>query len=211
MSGLILLLFIIFFSIKIVKQSTCLVIERLGKFKSIAYTGLTIVIPFIDRIKAVIDLKEQNYDTPPLGFITKDNITISLNIIISYNITDPKLAVYETDNLQKSISFLAYTTIRDIISNMNLINVLQSINSKYEIIETSLNETTNKWGCKINKVEIVNINPPKDIKESFEKQIDSPKDTLPMIFDENGNFITKGSKVQILKTEGSKVIVKKLD
>ena len=107
-------------SIKIVKQSEVYIIERLGKFHKIADAGLTIIVPFIDHVRSVVSLKQQTMDIPPQGVITKDNVTITIDTVVFYKITDPAKAVYEIQSLKKGIEYLAITTIRDIVGKMDL-------------------------------------------------------------------------------------------
>ena len=112
---LVIILIIAFMSIKIVKQSEVYIIERLGKYHKIADAGLTIIIPFIDQVRSVVSLKQQTMDIPPQGVITKDNVTITIDTVVFYKITDPAKAVYEIQSLKKGIEYLAITTIRDIV------------------------------------------------------------------------------------------------
>ena len=154
---LILLAFIIFIacsSIKIVKQAEVYVIERLGRFYKVADAGLTIIIPFFDHVRSVVSLKQQTMDVPPQGVITKDNVTITIDTVVFYQITDPAKAVYEIQNLKKGIEYLAITTIRDIIGKMDLDETFSSrdgINTQLRVV---LDEATDRWGCKVDRVEI---------------------------------------------------------
>ena len=117
---LVIIIILAFASIKVVKQSEVYIIERLGKFHKAADAGLTIIIPFVDRVSSVVLLKEQTMDIPPQGVITKDNVTINIDIVVFYQITDPVKAVYEIQNLKKGVEYLAITSIRDIVGKMDL-------------------------------------------------------------------------------------------
>ena len=151
---LVIILVIAAMSIKIVKQSEVYIIERLGKFYKVADAGLTIIVPFLDHVRSVVSLKQQTMDIPPQGVITKDNVTITIDTVVFYQITDPAKAVYEIQSLKKGIEYLAITTIRDIIGKMDLDETFSSrdgINTKLRVV---LDEATDRWGCKIDRVEI---------------------------------------------------------
>ena len=131
---LVIILIIAFKSIKIVKQAEVYVIERLGKYHKIADAGLTIIVPFVDHVRSVVSLKQQTMDIPPQGVITKDNVTITIDTVVFYKITDPAKAVYEIQSLKKGIEYLAITTIRDIVGKMDLDETFSSrdsINQQY--------------------------------------------------------------------------------
>ena len=170
-------------SIKIVKQSEVYIIERLGKFYKVADAGLTIIIPFLDHVRSVVSLKQQTMDVPPQGVITKDNVTITIDTVVFYQITDPAKAVYEIQSLKKGIEYLAITTIRDIIGKMNLDETFSSrdgINNQLRIL---LDEATDRWGCKIDRVEIKDINPPADIRDAMEKEMNAERNKRAMILE----------------------------
>ena len=177
------ILIIAFMSIKIVKQSEVYIIERLGKFYKVADAGLTIILPFFDHVRSVVSLKQQTMDVPPQGVITKDNVTITIDTVVFYQITDPAKAVYEIQNLKKGIEYLAITTIRDIIGKMNLDETFSSrdgINTKLRIV---LDEATDRWGCKIDRVEIKDINPPADIRDAMEKEMNAERNKRALILE----------------------------
>ena len=170
-------------SIKIVKQSEVYVIERLGKFYKVADAGLTIIIPFLDHVRSVVSLKQQTMDVPPQGVITKDNVTITIDTVVFYQIIDPAKAVYEIQSLKKGIEYLAITTIRDIIGKMDLDETFSSrdgINNKLRVV---LDEATDRWGCKIDRVEIKDINPPADIQDAMEKEMNAERNKRAMILE----------------------------
>jgi len=170
-------------TIKIVKQSEVYIIERLGKFHKIADAGLTIIIPFIDQVRSVVSLKQQTMDIPPQGVITKDNVTITIDTVVFYKITDPAKAVYEIQSLKKGIEYLAITTIRDIVGKMDLDETFSSrdgINAKLRVI---LDEATDRWGCKIDRVEIKDITPPADVRDAMEKQMNAERNKRALILE----------------------------
>ena len=205
-----LILIIAFKSIKVVRQSEVYIIERLGKFHKIADAGLTIIIPFFDRVRSVVSLKEQTMDVPPQGVITEDNVTIVIDTVVFYQITDPAKAVYEIQSLKKGIEYLAITTIRDIVGKMSLDNTFSSrdaINNKLRIL---LDEATDKWGCRVNRVEIKDINPPADIRDAMEKQMNAERNKRAAILQAEGEkqaaiTIAEGKKeAAILEAEADK-------
>ena len=207
---LIIILIIAAMSIKIVKQSEVYIIERLGKFYKVADAGLSIIVPFLDHVRSVVSLKQQTMDVPPQGVITKDNVTITIDTVVFYQITDPAKAVYEIQSLKKGIEYLAITTIRDIIGKMNLDETFSSrdgINNKLRIV---LDEATDRWGCKIDRVEIKDINPPADIRDAMEKEMNAERNKRAMILESEAQrqsaiTIAEGKKqAAILEAEADK-------
>ena len=197
-------------SIKIVKQSEVYVIERLGKFYKVADAGLTIIIPFLDHVRSVVSLKQQTMDVPPQGVITKDNVTITIDTVVFYQITYPAKAVYEIQSLKKGIEYLAITTIRDIIGKMDLDETFSSrdgINNKLRVV---LDEATDRWGCKIDRVEIKDINPPADVQDAMEKEMNAERNKRAMILEaeaqrQSAITIAEGRKqAAILEAEADK-------
>ena len=178
---LIFILVVAFKSIKVVKQAEVYIIERLGKFHKIADAGLTIIVPFFDHVRSVVSLKQQTMDIPPQGVITKDNVTITIDTVVFYQITDPAKAVYEIQSLKKGIEYLAITTIRDIVGKMDLDETFSSRDTINQRLRTILDEATDKWGCKIDRVEIKDINPPADIRDAMEKQMNAERNKRAMI------------------------------
>ena len=180
---LVIILIIAFMSIKIVKQAEVYIIERLGKFYKVADAGLTIIVPFFDHVRSVVSLKQQTMDIPPQGVITKDNVTITIDTVVFYQITDPAKAVYEIQSLKKGIEYLAITTIRDIIGKMDLDETFSSrdgINTQLRVV---LDEATDRWGCKIDRVEIKDITPPADIRDAMEKEMNAERNKRAMILE----------------------------
>ena len=183
---LLLLLVLEFKSIKVVRESEVYIIERLGKFHKVADAGLTIIIPFIDTVRSVVSLKEQTMDIPPQGVITEDNVTIQIDTVVFYQITDPARAVYEIQSLKKGIEYLAITTIRDIVGKLSLDSTFTSrdlINNRLRIL---LDEATDKWGCKVTRVEVQDINPPEDIRDAMEKQMNAERNKRAAILQAEG-------------------------
>ena len=207
---LVLLLILLFNSIKIVREAEVYIIERLGKFHKVADAGLTIIKPFIDKVRSVVSLKEQTMDIPPQGVITQDNVTIRIDTVVFYQITDPAKAVYEIQSLKKGIEYLAITTIRDIVGKISLDSTFSSrdlINNK---LRQLLDEATYKWGCKVNRVEIQDINPPEDIRDAMEKQMNAERNKRAAILQAEGEkqaaiTIAEGKKESaILEAEAEK-------
>ncbi len=207
---LVIIIVIAAMSIKIVKQSEVYIIERLGKFYKVADAGLTIIIPFLDHVRSVVSLKQQTMDIPPQGVITKDNVTITIDTVVFYQITDPAKAVYEIQSLKKGIEYLAITTIRDIIGKMDLDETFSSrdgINTKLRVV---LDEATDRWGCKIDRVEIKDITPPADIRDAMEKEMNAERNKRALILESEAErqsaiTIAEGKKqAAILEAEADK-------
>jgi len=172
--------------IKIVPQSKVIIVEHLGRYKAAYEAGLHFLNPLTDRIRVTVSLKGQTMDVQPQSVITKDNVTIRIDNVVFYQITDPVKAVYEIENLQNGIRYLTTTTIRDVVGKMDLDSTFSSreaINNQLRII---LDEATDKWGCKINRVEIKDIDPPKDIREAMEKQMNAERTKRALILQAEG-------------------------
>ncbi|MBN2638659.1 MAG: SPFH/Band 7/PHB domain protein [Bacteroidales bacterium] len=217
-------LFVIFFvgsGIKIVRQSETMLIERLGRYNRTLNSGINIIIPVIDkpreivwryvlediadrqivrfRNKARIDLRETVYDFPKQNVITKDNVNVEINALLYFQITDAIKAVYEIENLPNAIEKLTQTTLRNVIGELELDESLSSrdtINAKLRLI---LDDATNKWGVKVNRVELQDINPPQDIKTAMEKQMRAERDRRAAVLEAEGL-----KKAKILEAEGFK-------
>ena len=183
---LIIVLVIAFKSIKVIKQAEVYIIERLGKFHKVADAGLTIIVPFLDHVRSVVSLKQQTMDIPPQGVITKDNVTITIDTVVFYQITDPAKAVYEIQSLKKGIEYLAITTIRDIVGKMDLDSTFSSRDLINEELRAILDEATDPWGCKIDRVEIKDITPPADIRDAMEKQMNAERTKRAQILQAEG-------------------------
>ena len=180
---LVIVLIIAFKSIKVVRQSEVYIIERLGKFQKIADAGLTIIIPFFDHVRSVVSLKQQTMDVPPQEVITKDNVTITINTVVFYQITDPAKAVYEIQNLKKGIEYLSVTTIRDIVGKMDLDETFSSRDQINKQLRIVLDDATDRWGCKIDRVEIQDIVPSADIRDAMEKQMNAERNKRALILE----------------------------
>ncbi len=207
---LVIVLIIAFKSIKVVKQAEVYIIERLGKFHKVADAGLTIIIPFLDHVRSVVSLKQQTMDIPPQGVITKDNVTITIDTVVFYQITDPAKAVYEIQSLKKGIEYLAITTIRDIVGKMDLDETFSSRDAINQQLRVILDEATDRWGCKIDRVEIKDINPPADIRDAMEKQMNAERNKRALILEaeaqrQSAITIAEGKKeAAILEAEADK-------
>ncbi len=220
--GIIILLAIVIISagVKVVPQSETRVIERLGRFHSVLAPGLNFIIPFVDRPKTiytrrvetlggrnyvrtvatnVIDLREQVYDFPSQQVITRDNVTTEINALLYFQITDPKKAVYEIDNLPNAIEKLTQTSLRNVIGELELDETLTSrdtINTKLQAI---LDDATNKWGVKVNRVELQDITPPESVRVAMEKQMQAERNRRAEILNAEGE-----KQSLILRSEGEK-------
>lgn len=183
---LVLVLIIGFKTIKVVKQSEVYIIERLGKFHKVADAGLTIIVPFIDHVRSIVSLKQQTMDIPPQGVITKDNVTITIDTVVFYKITDPAKAVYEIQSLKKGIEYLAITTIRDVVGKMDLDQTFSSRDTINDQLRVILDEATDQWGCKVDRVEIKDITPPADIRDAMEKQMNAERNKRAQILTAEG-------------------------
>ncbi|MBE3555557.1 MAG: SPFH/Band 7/PHB domain protein [Firmicutes bacterium] len=186
-------------SVKVVHQATAAVIERLGRFQRVAEPGLTLILPFIDQVRRVIDLREQVIDLPPNPVITKDNVTVNIDTVLYYQITDPIKVTYEIANLRLAIEQLTVTTLRSLIGEMELDQSLYSreqINSRLRVV---LDEATDSWGVKVNRVELKNIEPPEDIQQAMEKQMRAERDKRAAILTAEGE-----KQAAILRAEGER-------
>ena len=195
----IILLGVVVSSIKIVPQAQAFVIERLGSYNQTWNNGLHFLIPFVDRIAKRVNLKEIVKDFEPQPVITKDNVTMHIDTVVYFQITDAKLYTYGVDNPLNAIEMLTATTLRNLIGDLELDETLTSrdiINSKMKII---LDEATDPWGIKVNRVEVKNIIPPRDIQEAMEKQMRAERERREQILKAEGE-----KKSSILIAEGEK-------
>lgn len=205
----------------IVNQSEVIIIERLGKYHATLYSGLHFIIPFLDVPRKTmwtsikegpggkmyryaedvdrIDLREAVYDFPRQNVITKDNVTTEINALLYYQITDPKSAVYEVNNLPQAIEKLTQTTLRNVIGSLDLDESLVSRDQINERLRLILDEATDKWGVKVNRVELQEINPPHDIRNAMEKQMKAERDRRALILEAEGK-----KRAAILEAEGYK-------
>jgi len=197
-------------TIKIVPQSSVLLIERLGRFHRVAASGLNIIVPFFESPRAVywtnvrpgvtsIDLREQYIDLPPQPVITRDNVTINVDSVVYWMITDPIKAVYEINDLVGSLVQLTITGMRSVMGEMDLDHTLSNrdqINSKLRLI---LDEATDKWGVKVTRVDVKNINPPEDVRITMEKQMTAERNRRALILQAEGD-----KQAAITRAEGEK-------
>nr|MDQ3321887.1 SPFH/Band 7/PHB domain protein [Acidobacteriota bacterium] len=204
------LLFIAAKTLKIVPQSTVLLIERLGRFNRLAQSGLNIIIPFFDSPRDVywtnlrpgttsIDLREQYIDLPPQPVITRDNVTINVDSVVYWLITDPVKAVYEVNDLVGGLIQLTITGMRSVMGEMDLDHTLSNrdqINAKLRLI---LDEATDKWGVKVTRVDVKNINPPEDVRITMEKQMTAERNRRALILQAEGE-----KQASITRAEGEK-------
>ena len=197
--AIVILLIIAISNIFVVQQSRAYVIERLGGFHKVQGVGLHIKVPFIDRVAKKVSLKEQVLDYPPQPVITKDNVTMQIDTVVYFQITDPKLYAYGVEQPMAAMETLTATTLRNIIGDLELDQTLTSrdvVNTKMRSI---LDEATDPWGIKVNRVELKNILPPADIQNSMEKQMKAERDRRQAILQAEG-----AKKSAILVAEGEK-------
>ena len=197
--ALVILFVLVITNIFVVQQSRAYVIERLGAFHAVQGVGLHIKIPFIDRIARRVSLKEQVLDYPPQPVITKDNVTMQIDTVVYFQITDPKLYAYGVEQPMAAMETLTATTLRNIIGDLELDQTLTSrdvVNTKMRAI---LDEATDPWGIKVNRVELKNILPPADIQSSMEKQMKAERDRRQAILQAEGQ-----KKSAILIAEGER-------
>ena len=197
--ALVILLVLIISNIFVVQQSRAYVIERLGAFHAVQGVGLHFKIPFIDRIARRVSMKEQVLDYPPQPVITKDNVTMQIDTVVYFQITDPKLYAYGVEHPMAAMETLTATTLRNIIGDLELDQTLTSrdvVNTKMRAI---LDEATDPWGIKVNRVELKNILPPADIQSSMEKQMKAERDRRQAILQAEGQ-----KKSAILIAEGER-------
>ena len=196
---IVLVLAVLAANIRVVQQSRAFVIERLGAFQTVWGVGLHFKIPFIERVAKNVSLKEQVVDFPPQPVITKDNVTMQIDTVIYFQITDPRLYTYGVENPMGAIENLTATTLRNIIGDLELDQSLTSRDHINTQMRAILDEATDPWGIKVNRVELKNIMPPKDIQESMEKQMRAERERREAILQAEGQ-----KQSQILVAEGEK-------
>ena len=196
---LVILFILIISNIVVVQQSKAMVIERLGAFQAVWGVGLHVKIPFIDRIARRVNLKEQVLDYPPQPVITKDNVTMQIDTVVYFQITDPKLYCYGVEQPMTAMETLTATTLRNIIGDLELDQTLTSRDVINTRMRSILDEVTDPWGIKVNRVEVKNILPPQDIQSSMEKQMKAERDRRQAITQAEGQ-----KKSAILIAEGER-------
>lgn len=195
----VIVLIIVASSVRIVSQSNAYVIERLGSYHTTWQTGIHFLVPFINRVAKVVSLKEQVNDYDPQAVITKDNVTMQIDTVVFYQVTDPKLFTYGVSNPERALETLTATTLRNIIGDIELDTTLTSrdiINAK---IKATIDEATDPWGMKVTRVEVKNILPPKDIRDAMEKQMRAERERREAILRAEGE-----KSAAILQAEGFK-------
>ena len=186
-------------TVRIIPQARAGVVERLGRYQRTLNPGLTILIPFVDRLAPLIDLREQVVSFPPQPVITEDNLVVSIDTVIYFQVTDPKSATYEIANYIQAIEQLTVTTLRNVVGGLNLEEALTSrdqINTKLRVV---LDEATGRWGVRVNRVELKAIDPPHSIQDSMEKQMRAERDRRAQILTAEGT-----KQAAILTAEGQK-------
>ena len=196
--------------VRIVPQARAGVVERLGRFHRTLDPGLAIVIPFVDQVKPLIDLREQVVSFPPQPVITEDNLVVGVDTVLYFTITDPKAATYEVANPLQAIEQLTVTTLRNVIGGMTLEDTLTSRDNVNSALRIVLDEATGKWGIRINRVELKAVDPPGSIQEAMEKQMRAERDRRAAILTAEGvkqsQILTAEGEKQsaVLKAEGAK-------
>ncbi len=207
---IVIIILLIGLSVKIVPQSKAYVLERLGAYTETWQTGIHFKIPFIERIAKAVSLKEQVVDFPPQPVITKDNVTMQIDTVVFFQITDPKLFAYGVEYPISAIENLTATTLRNIIGDMELDHTLTSRDTINARIRGILDDATDSWGIKVNRVELKNILPPREIQEAMEKQMKAERERRESILRAEGEkasavLVAEGKKeAQILNAEGDK-------
>lgn len=196
---LVLVVILIIPNVKIVPQSQCYIIERLGSYFATWHNGLHFKIPFVERVAGVVSLKEKVKDFDPQPVITKDNVTMQIDTVVYFQITDPKLYTYGVENPISAIENLTATTLRNIIGELELDQTLTSRDVISTKMRSILDEATDPWGIKINRVEVKNILPPRDIQDAMEKQMRAERERREAILKAEGE-----KKSSILIAEGEK-------
>src|SRR5919112_554308 len=186
-------------TVRIIPQARAGVVERFGKYKETLPAGLNIVVPFIDRVRYLIDLREQVVSFPPQPVITEDNLVVSIDTVIYFQVTDPIAATYEIANYIQAIEQLTMTTLRNIVGGMDLEETLTSRDQINSGLRGVLDEATGKWGIRVNRVELKGIDPPPSIKDSMEKQMRADREKRAVILSAEGQ-----RQAAILTAEGSK-------
>lgn len=202
-SGLILLvlIFVVILarSIRIVPQANAGLVERLGRYHRTLEAGLTLIIPFVDRLRPLIDMRERVVSFPPQPVITEDNLVVSIDTVIYFQVTNPKSAIYEIENFIQGIEQLTVTTLRNVVGGLDLEQVLTSRDSINAALRGVLDEATGKWGVRVNRVELKAIDPPPSVQESMEKQMRAEREKRAVILTAEGE-----KQSQILTAEGAR-------
>jgi regulator of protease activity HflC (stomatin/prohibitin superfamily) len=197
-------------TVRVIPQARAGVVERLGRYSRTLTPGLTIVIPFIDRVKPLLDLREQAVSFEPQPVITEDNLVVSIDTVIYFQVTDPKSATYEIANPVNAIDLLTVTTLRNVIGGMTLEQTLTSRETINDQLRGILDDATGKWGIRVHRVELKSVDPPPSIKDTMEKQMRADREKRAAILQAEGIkqaaiLTAEGEKQSaILKAEGQK-------
>jgi regulator of protease activity HflC (stomatin/prohibitin superfamily) len=186
-------------SVRIVPQARAAVVERLGRFNRTLTPGLAVVVPFVDKVRPLIDLREQVVSFPPQPVITADNLMVSIDTVLYFQVTDPKSATYEIASYIQGVEQLTVTTLRDVVGRMDLEQTLTSREEINNALRGTLDEATGRWGIRVNRVELKAIEPPASIQDSMEKQMRADRDKRAVILTAEGQ-----RQSQILAAEGAK-------
>ncbi|MEI6294664.1 MAG: SPFH domain-containing protein [Actinomycetes bacterium] len=199
--GVVVLLAILFTigSIRIIPQASAGIVERLGKYHKTLEPGLNLIVPGIDRLRPLVDLREKVVSFPPQPVITEDNLVVSIDTVIYFQVTNPKSATYEIENYIQGIEQLVVTTLRNSVGGLDLEKALTSRDHINAILRGVLDEATSKWGVRVNRVEIKAIEPPPSVQESMEKQMRADRDKRAAILTAEGE-----KQSQILRAEGNR-------
>ena len=202
--GILVLLIVIFGAvlsraIRIIPQASAGIVERLGRYHRTLGAGLVIVIPFIDRLRPLLDMRERVVSFPPQPVITEDNLVVSIDTVIYFQVTNPKSAIYEIENFIQGIAQLTVTTLRNVVGGLDLEAALTSRDSINAALRGVLDDATGKWGVRVNRVEIKAIDPPPSVQESMEKQMRAERDKRAAILTAEGE-----KQSQILTAEGAR-------
>lgn len=206
----VLVLVILSRSIRVVPQARAAIVERLGRYQRTLAPGLAILMPFVDKVRATIDLREQVVSFPPQPVITSDNLTVNIDTVVYFQVTEPSRATYEIANYIQAVEQLTITTLRNVVGGMNLEETLTSRDAINTRLRGELDEATGKWGLRVSRVELKAIDPPPTIQDSMEKQMRADRDKRAMILQAEGQRESaiksaEGQKAaQILQAEGQK-------
>lgn len=190
---------IIFRSIRIVPQASAGVVERLGRYHKTLQPGLNILVPFIDRLRPLLDMREQVVSFPPQPVITEDNLVVSIDTVVYFQVTDARAATYEINNYLGAVEQLTTTTLRNVVGGMNLEEALTSRDNINNQLRAVLDEATGKWGIRVGRVELKAIDPPLSIQDSMEKQMRAERDKRAQILTAEGT-----KQAAILQAEGGR-------
>jgi regulator of protease activity HflC (stomatin/prohibitin superfamily) len=197
-------------TIRVIPQARAGVVERFGRYSRTLNPGLTMVVPFVDRVRPLLDLREQVVNYPPQPVITEDNVVVNVETVIYFQVTDPKAATYEIANFTDAIDLLSVTTLRNVIGSLTLDQTLTSRDQVNDQLRGTLDEATGKWGIRVHRVELKAIDPPATIKDTMEKQIRAERERRAAILQAEGIkqaaiLTAEGEKqAAILKAEGQK-------